>query len=79
MIISLPPRSPQFQVAGVGGAASPLLIIKRFGWLAGVRVVAEHGESAVNLFGENGAGEFVGKCHGGEREELVGAGALVSG
>ena len=42
-------------------------------------MVAEHGERAVDLLGENGAGEFVGKGHGGEGEELVGAGALVGG
>ncbi len=42
-------------------------------------MVAKHGEGAVDLFGENGSGEFVGKGHLGEREELVGAGALVGG
>ena len=42
-------------------------------------MTAEHGESAVDLLGENGAREFVGKGHGGEGEELIGAGALVGG
>lgn len=40
-------------------------------------MAAEHGEGAVDLLRENGAGEFVGEGHGGERQELIGAGALA--
>lgn len=42
-------------------------------------MIAQHRKSPVDLLGEDGAGEFVGEGHGGEREELVGAGALVVG
>jgi hypothetical protein len=40
-----------------------------------VGVAGEDGEGSVDLFGENGAGEFVGKGDGAEREDESGAGA----
>jgi hypothetical protein len=38
-----------------------------------VGAAGEHGESAIKLFGEHDAGEFVGKGQGTQRESLVGA------
>ena len=40
-------------------------------------MAAQGGECAVDLFGQHGAGEFVGQSHGREREQEIGAGTPV--